>query len=509
MNRDKRSFWHFIRHYVGLVLLFILEAVLLAGVLYISLLLRNQIVGLLHLDKSYIQVNSQLFMRYVWILGIFSVFLLKEKLWTGLRTFWDEWEAIVKAAFQAVIVSYAYVALTQSQDITSRIVIFVFYALSVLVLPVWRYFLKTRRFLRRFLERRVLYVGSQKYRRVLGEILNINKFLNMSIIGGISYQDLALNPKAYDWRKVVKDIVQAAEKIYNICKDKHINTVILEAEFWGIPVIDALAEFLTAKGLNVFVFPKHIAYPPDKARTYHLMYENYFLIEIPKGLNSRFARVIKRIFDLVVGGILFVLLLPFLILTGLLTFIGDGFPIFYVVDRFGQFGKKFKFFKFRYMRKDTSADRKKEVEFLEEFFKKYPKYKKHWEEYKKLPVSVDPRIIPRTGKIIAALNLSELAQIINVLKGDMSLVGPRPYLTWEKKDIGPYFDRIHIAKPGITGLWTALGGNARTFQERLEIDSWYSRNWSFWLDIKILLKTGIILWRKVMELIFKKHKNDT
>jgi len=118
-----------------------------------------------------------------------------------------------------------------------------------------------------------------------------------------------------------------------------------------------------------------------------------------------------------------------------------------------------------------------------------PKKKELWEKYQKLENDPnDPRIIPGVG-IIRKTSIDELAQLFNVLKGEMSIVGPRPFMPRERELMGEYFGRVLAAKPGITDLWTVSGRDALSFDQRLKMSTWYIQNWSLWLDIIIITKT--------------------
>jgi len=128
---------------------------------------------------------------------------------------------------------------------------------------------------------------------------------------------------------------------------------------------------------------------------------------------------------------------------------------------------------------------------LQDYLDQHPEAKKEWEEFKKLK-GFDPRVT-KIGKFLRKTSLDELPQLINVIKGEMSLVGPRPYLPREREDMEDYFSTITVAKPGITGLWQVSGRNELTFKERLILDAWYVQNWSLWLDIVILFKTVKVL----------------
>lgn len=112
---------------------------------------------------------------------------------------------------------------------------------------------------------------------------------------------------------------------------------------------------------------------------------------------------------------------------------------------------------------------------------------KEWDEFQKLH-DFDPRVT-KAGKIMRRTSLDELPQIFNVLKGEMSLVGPRPYLPREKEMMGHFYNIIISTVPGITGYWQVNGRSDVTFEGRLKMDDWYIRNWSVWIDIVLLVKT--------------------
>ena len=157
----------------------------------------------------------------------------------------------------------------------------------------------------------------------------------------------------------------------------------------------------------------------------------------------------------------------------------DNGPIFYTQTRIGKEGKLFKMYKYRSM--VVGAD-----EILETYLKENEEARKEYKEYKKL--KNDPRIT-KIGKILRKTSLDEFPQFINVLKGDMSLVGPRPYLLREKEEINGFFKYITSCKPGITGLWQTRGRSNTTFTDRLTMDMDYYYNHTLKMDIKLLYKT--------------------
>lgn len=154
-------------------------------------------------------------------------------------------------------------------------------------------------------------------------------------------------------------------------------------------------------------------------------------------------------------------------------------PIFYNTERIGKDGKTFKMYKFRSM--IVGAD-----ENLREYLSKNPEAKEEYQKYKKL--RYDPRIT-KVGKFIRKTSLDEFPQFVNVLKGEMSLIGPRPYLPREKEDMDEYYSSIIKCKPGVTGFWQIHGRSNTTFEDRLRMDTAYAYTKNLKTDIKILLKT--------------------
>ena len=190
--------------------------------------------------------------------------------------------------------------------------------------------------------------------------------------------------------------------------------------------------------------------------------------------------VLKRLMDICAGLFGVLLLIPLTVF----VFVknrkeGDKGPIFFTQNRIGKNGKEFKMYKYRTM--VLGADK-----ILEELMEKDPAIREEYMVNKKL--ANDPRITS-AGKFLREKSLDEFPQFINVLLGQMSLIGPRPYLPREKEDMGQYYDDVVACKPGITGMWQSHGRSDVDFDHRLVLDEYYYRNWSFWLDVTLLFKT--------------------
>lgn len=197
---------------------------------------------------------------------------------------------------------------------------------------------------------------------------------------------------------------------------------------------------------------------------------------------------IKRVFDIFVGVIGVILLIPITIVVYIINKIirEDDGPIFYKQTRIGKGGKHFTIYKYRTMIVD--ADK-----VLEEYLEQNPDRKKEFEENQKL--TNDPRVT-KLGKILRKTSMDELPQLINMLKGDMSLIGPRPIVDREVELFGDSMPIVHSVRPGITGYWAVNGRSTTTYAERVQMERYYAEHFSLWLDIKIFFKTFIAVLKR-------------
>jgi lipopolysaccharide/colanic/teichoic acid biosynthesis glycosyltransferase len=185
--------------------------------------------------------------------------------------------------------------------------------------------------------------------------------------------------------------------------------------------------------------------------------------------------VIKRLFDLVIGSLALLVALPLLVVLVIAIMIESPGNPFFMQGRLGLRGKCFKLLKLRTMVPDAEK-RRAEIEHLNEALP--PLFK----------VRNDPRVT-RIGRILRATSLDEVPQLINVIRGDMSLVGPRPRLPCEFDISQPAVARRLSVKPGLAGLWQVSGRAKLNFDEALALDLQYIDDWSFWLDLKLIAKT--------------------
>jgi exopolysaccharide biosynthesis polyprenyl glycosylphosphotransferase len=201
------------------------------------------------------------------------------------------------------------------------------------------------------------------------------------------------------------------------------------------------------------------------------------VVSLPPLRLSRGARLFKRSLDLVVSGVGLLFLTPVLAAVALIIKLDSRGPVFFRQVRHGRGGDEFRICKFRTMVDGAEAQRLN-LAHLNEMEDGGPLFK----------MRVDPRVT-RVGAILRKLSIDELPQLWNVLRGEMSLVGPRPFVVHESACITGWGERRLETTPGITGLWQILGRNDISFEEMLQLDYVYVTNWSPWWDIKILLRT--------------------
>lgn len=201
--------------------------------------------------------------------------------------------------------------------------------------------------------------------------------------------------------------------------------------------------------------------------------------DTPVGEARRLERLAKRTLDITIAGTAFVLLLPLLFLIGALVWSADRKSPIFRHMRIGQGGRRFGCLKFRSM--VTNGD-----DVLRAYLAVNPAAQREWDETHKL--TNDPRVTP-LGAVLRKTSLDELPQLINVLRGEMSLVGPRPIVTAELERYGTAFETCFSVTPGVTGLWQVSGRSNCTYAERVALDLDYATRWSFARDVAIMLRT--------------------
>ena len=258
----------------------------------------------------------------------------------------------------------------------------------------------------------------------------------------------------------------------------------LEADQW--PVLNSLVLELGMNYPDLSIAPPLRGLPIFGMQTLHFFSHEVFILRAQDNLARPGSRIVKRIFDLLVASLLLVLLSPlFLFLVWRIRAEDDG-PAFFLQERVGYAGRPFACHKFRSM--VINAERQ-----LQEYLQAHPE--KQAEYQRNFKLRQDPRVT-RIGRFLRRGSLDELPQLFNVLRGEMSLVGPRPLLAGELERYGSGISLYRQVRPGITGLWQTSGRSETTFADRASLDAWYVKNWSLWYDIVILFRTIKVVFLK-------------
>lgn len=250
--------------------------------------------------------------------------------------------------------------------------------------------------------------------------------------------------------------------------------------------LNLLRQHLSIKREDVYLVPPVMGLPLHGMQSFNFFSHELLLLRATSKLKNRSARSLKRLFDVVASAAALITLGPMLLYIAWRIKKESPGPALFKQKRIGQDGLEFEIFKFRSM--VLNADK-----VLESWKHTNPGL---WQEYVRsnFKLAEDPRITP-IGRFIRRTSIDELPQLINVFKGDMSLVGPRPLLARELDAYGRSIDVYTNVRPGISGLWQISGRSTTTFDTRIALDRWYIRNWSFWHDIVILFKTVKVVFR--------------
>jgi Undecaprenyl-phosphate galactose phosphotransferase WbaP len=207
--------------------------------------------------------------------------------------------------------------------------------------------------------------------------------------------------------------------------------------------------------------------------------QSVLALKLRKNLLVRSNRVLKRLIDMILVIVGSVLVLPLAGVIMLAILIESGRPVLFKHERIGKGGMPFSAWKFRSMIHASA-------QVIEEYLALHPEIRDEWDDKQKL--QSDPRLT-KIGRILRRLSLDELPQFWNIVKGEMSLVGPRPIIKEEIQKYGDNFDLYTQVRPGLTGLWQVSGRSDLPYKDRVWLDAHYVRNWSIWLDLIILIRS--------------------
>lgn len=418
-----------------------------------------------HMDTRLMIGSGTLYFLFMFIYGHYS---LKTCL------IWNEIKQLVKTSFCFFIALLVLVPKSHGYD--RRI------HLTVMVVAMFVISLLASRFLRiafrDIFARKTLVIGTGYEAARLGKISNNNRFALTSVKGYVNVnntdelfnfkqENIIQHSKVYDYNKLDEAII-----------NNQIEQIIIALPEANQQVIDKVMSDIYGKVESVKYLPNVNGTMTFSSEVQD--FDGQLLIATSNDTINILDKFFKRFIDILAGLAGVVTLLPlFIYVKYKYVKSGDHNSIIFSQYRIGKNGKLIKIYKFRSMVPNAEA-------VLEKLMAEDPKIKEEYLTNKKL--KDDPRITP-VGHFLRKTSLDEWPQFINVLKGEMSFIGPRPYLPREKEDMGQYYDSIIKLKPGVTGMWQANGRSDVEFSYRCKLDDYYYHNWSIWLDFTIMYKT--------------------
>lgn len=476
-----RAHYNWVRAQTEFFVIFSLDIMMILGIFLLSRILRTDMLPLLYAGfPAELPFDNPLYIVLVCLIWIF--FLYYEGLYTRRFSYWDEIRALWKVSFFSTIGIFTIASIGKISDEISRTVVVLMGTLAIVLLPLIR--MTFKKSLRRIglFQRRVLILGAGETGRLMLKALRREPNYGYEIIGFLD-DDPEKCGKRIEGIKIHRGVDRALQ---------YINRCNIEDVFIAMP--GAGKERLQGIINNVQQQVKNILFVPDifgiavvGTTLQHFFHEEAFALEMKNNLLVPVNILLKKSFDLVISMVLLPFLLSLMLLLMVLIRVDSKGPAIFFQERIGKSGRTFRCFKFRTMYDDAEEQ-------LAYMLSNDPVRKQEWTTFWKL--KDDPRIT-RIGKFLRKTSLDELPQILNILKGEMSLVGPRPYLPSEWALMKDMAGSILNVSPGLTGLWQVSGRNKTSHEYRIALDTWYVRNWNLWLDIVILLKTvRIVLERE-------------
>lgn len=433
---------------------------------YISLLLRNSLSCWL---KPVSLPSEILFGVPVVIL----CFMYIHRLYAANVQFWNVIQRLFKSIAFALIVLIVFCFALHNPDLISRLFVFILAPVSFVLLMAERYVVKKIIKALGVMRTRTILIGDGPMATSVIKHFADDSSMNYDFLGVIARQPDEDGQTVNGLKYLGK-----YEDMEEIIKEERPDTVLIFAQ--NIPASHVSVYIYRIQHLVkvVSVVPYFPGLPLANMMMESLVDDRAVVLRLKNNLQSRTMMFFKNLTDFIFSIPIVIFALPILVIAAVFVHFDSEGPVIYAGKRVGRHGRLFNCYKFRSMYLN-------EKEILKDYLAEYPEKQAEWDEFRKLK-GYDPRVT-KVGKFLRKTSLDELPQIFNVIKGDMSLVGPRPYLPDE--DLRGQDDVIQTVKPGITGLWQTSGRNSVTFLERVEMESWYVRNWSIWIDMVILFRT--------------------
>lgn len=423
-------------------------------------------------------------------IALFAGLLLLALLALGLRghysrrrPFSDEALDIARVFFIVAVIDAVFAYLAKWYFSRSWFITAWLFALALV--PLMRVFLKRILMRAKRWQRPTVIVGVGANAREAAEALYGEPLMGLEVIAFVSLPGEPVPATIFDIGARAIPVLSLSDDTYSILDELGSPQIIVAVEAESLFPHQRLLQKLSARYSDMSIIPPLRGLPLYGMEMTHFFSHEVLMLSMRNNLARPGPRIVKRLFDVVTSIALLIILAPFF---GFLSWKirKTGGKAIFGHARIGQHKKSFSCLKFRTM--VQNAD-----EVLAELLARDPEARTEWERDFKL--KKDPRITP-IGAFLRETSLDELPQLWNVLKGEMSLVGPRPIIEEELERYGEQVGYYLEAPPGMTGLWQISGRNDTGYEDRVALDCWYVRNWSLWYDLVILIKTVSVVFAR-------------
>jgi undecaprenyl-phosphate galactose phosphotransferase len=415
-----------------------------------------------------------------WIPVILILTLAYEGVYIKRSPFWQEMWQLLRAGSLAMLIVLAIISLGKISLYTSRVLIVALWLFLLFFLPFYRFLGKKILARLNLWQQNVLIMGAGDAGMAVLKGLDREQTLGYRVIGFLDDDPekigTTISTPRGDYR--VFGSTRHFKKFVHLMK---ISTFIVALPSLSASELARIVSEVQQYVSQVMIVPEMKGIALLNTELCTLFMEQLFLIRVRNNLKSLYSRLIKRSFDCILTCAGFLVISPLLAVLCLAVKLTSKGPVFFVQHRPGQYGRLIPVYKFRTMYIDSDQRLKKALD-------SDPVLQEEWNVFRKLK-TYDPRVTP-IGRFLRKWSLDELPQVFNILKGEMSLVGPRPYMLDEMDKLDDDANIILMAKPGLCGLWQASGRNNLSFEDRVKLETWYVLNWSIWLDILLIFKTA-------------------
>ena len=410
-----------------------------------------------------------------WIVfpSLYIFFLDIGQLYSRRRPFYKEVEQLFHACSYGTLAVIFVLYVLSIAGSTSRFFTGAFGILAFVYLTVLRYALKNFLQSEQLLQTPVIIVGAGKTAELLVKSLRNDPGMGYKIVGLL--EDNKVQEGILEQYPVLGGFADAER----IIAETGVRRVFIAAPGLNDHDLGMLIYRIQPLVENMGVVTNLVGVPTGTVEAESIFNEKLLILRLKNNLARPLNRFIKTIVDYTLTIIGVILISPILLFIAGWIYKDSPGPVIFRHIRIGKNGRVFPCFKFRTM--CINADKK-----LQELLANDAETRAEWEKDFKL--KNDPRIT-KSGAFLRRTSLDELPQLLNVLRGEMSLVGPRPVIEAELPRYGDFLDDYLMVKPGITGMWQVNGRSDTTYDERVQMDSWYVRNWSVWLDFMLLFRT--------------------